>query len=117
MARNFGRLTARQVANAKPPKGQDRIDIRDGGNLILQVVRGKEGSFSRSWLFAYQLVGRRRWMGLGGLHTVSLKEARAKARSLRQMLIDGIDPLDQRKAQRRALIAERAKAATFKPST
>jgi integrase len=114
MARDFGRLTARQVANAKPPKGQDRIDIRDGGNLILQVVRGKEGSFSRSWLFAYQLAGRRRWMGLGGLHTVSLKEARAKARSLRQMLIDGIDPLDQRKAQRRALIAERAKAATFK---
>jgi integrase len=114
MARNFGRLTARQVANAKPPKGEDRIDIRDGGNLILQVVRGKVGSFSRSWLFAYQLVGRRRWMGLGGLHTVSLKEARAKARSLRQMLIDGIDPLDQRQAQRRALIAEREKAATFK---
>jgi integrase len=107
-------LTAREVANAKPPKGRDRVDIPDGGNLCLQVVCGKEGSISRSWLFQYQLAGRRRWMGLGPLHTVSLKEARAKARALRQQLIDGIDPLEQREALRRALVAEREGTAKFK---
>ena len=60
------------------------------------------------------LKGKRHEIGLGALHTVSLAEAREKARALRQMLIDGLDPLTERRKRRQELIAERAKAVTFK---
>ena len=117
MARIVGRLTARQVANAKPPRGKDRVDISDGGNLVLQCTRSNDGHVARSWLFQYQLDGQRRWMGLGALHTISLSEARDKARTLRQQLIEGIDPLKERQKQRQARIAEQARAVTFREVT
>jgi hypothetical protein len=34
-------------------------------------------------------------MGLGPTHTVDLKQARAKAREARVLLLEGIDPLEQ----------------------
>src|SRR5262249_32927529 len=123
--RIVGRLKARQVANAKPPKGKDSIDIPDGGNLYLQLTRNKTDSnhIRRSWTFKYEIggskkeerEGQRHEIGLGALHTVSLAEARDKARALRQMLLDGLDPLVERRNRKQALIAERAKAVTFKP--
>jgi integrase len=114
MARIVGRLKARQVANAKPPKGKDRIDISDGGNLLLQCSRGKEGHIRRSWVFKYEIAGRRHELGLGPTHTVGLAEARDEARTLRQLLLKGIDPLAERRKQQQALMAERAKAVTFR---
>src|ERR1700682_239440 len=39
---------------------------------------------------------RERWLGLGSLETFSLKQARERARAIRQLLADGIDPLDQK---------------------
>jgi Phage integrase central domain/Arm DNA-binding domain len=113
MARIVGRLSSRQVATAKPPRGKDRAVIPDGGNLYLQLVAGKDAT-SRSWVFKYELVGQRHELGLGPLHTVSLAEARAEARELRQQLLKGTDPLIERRKQRQALLAERAKAVTFK---
>jgi integrase len=114
MARIVGRLIGRQVANAKPKRGKDWAVIPDGGNLYLQATRGKEGHISRSWLFKYEIAGRRHEIGLGPLHTISLGEARAKARDLRKQLVDGVDPLMERRKQRQALLAERAKTVTFK---
>ena len=99
-ARIVGRLKARQVANAKPPKGKDRVDIPDGGNLLLQGTRGKDGHIRRSWTFKYEIAGKRHELGLGPTHTVSLAEARDKARALRQMLLDGLDPLVERRKRR-----------------
>jgi len=105
-------LNARKVATAKLPKGKAKHVLPDGGNLYLEITSGAEGP-CRSWLFAYQLHHRRRWMGLGATHTVSLAEARAKARALRQQLIEGIDPLEAKRERTRAAIAAAAKAVTF----
>src|SRR5947209_3875006 len=96
MARTVQRLTPKQVSNAKPRVGDDSVLLADGGNLYLQCTRGKEGDVRRSWLFRYQLDGRRREMGLVALHTVGLAEARERARAVRQQLLDRIDPLDAR---------------------
>ena len=52
-------------------------------------------------------------MGLGPLHTVSLKDARDRAQKARLQLLDGIDPLDARKAARAALALESARSLTF----
>jgi integrase len=113
VARIIGRLTAKQVANSKPPKGRDSILISDGGCLHLQVTSGHAGHVRRSWTFKYQLAFRRREMGLGPFPDVSLAEARAKAHALRAQLREDIDPLEQRQERRRALLTERAKAITF----
>lgn len=56
---------------------------------------------ARNWILRYQLAGRRRDMGLGGLPDVSLAEARELAGDLRKLLRKGVDPLDQALGERR----------------
>jgi integrase len=114
MVRTVKRLTPKRASNAKPRASDDSVLLADGGNLYLQCTRGKEGHIRRSWLFRYELDGRRREMGLGALHTVGLAEARERARGLRQQLLDRIDPLEAREQAERARLAEKARTVTFK---
>jgi len=84
----------------------------DGGNLYLQVtVNGK--NVNRSWVFRFAINGKRREMGLGAVHTISLKDARAKAAELRKLVYEGRDPIAERDAQKAALAAATAKRVTF----
>ncbi|HXE87912.1 MAG TPA: Arm DNA-binding domain-containing protein, partial [Hyphomicrobiaceae bacterium] len=89
----------------------------DGGGLYLQVTRwerdGQEWT-TKAWLFRFMLNGRAREMGLGSLDTFSLKEARLRARAQRQLLADGIDPLERRKHGQTAAKLEAARTITFK---
>jgi hypothetical protein len=55
-------------------------------------------------------------MGLGPLHTVSLAEARKRAADARLKALDGIDPIDDKRAKRARGRLEAAKAITFKES-
>src|SRR5262245_18253726 len=107
MRRRIGRLTTAVVRNAKPKAGTHRLVLADGGNLVPECVRAAEGSINRSWLFRYELDGVRHDMGIGATHTVGLVEARDRARGLRQQLLDGLDPLVERRKHRQALRAER----------
>src|SRR5580693_8021258 len=74
MAR-IGKLSAVEVTRAKGP-----AVLHDGGGLYLRV----SAAGTRSWVFRFQLDGKRRDMGLGPFPDVSLAEARicrASARS------------------------------------
>src|SRR5262249_2824591 len=82
----------------------------DGLGLYLQVAEGG----SKQWLFRFMLKGRARKMGLGPVHTISLEEARDKAHAARKLLLDEIDPIEARQAQRSKTRLEAAKAITFK---
>jgi len=84
----------------------------DGGNLYLQVTVNGE-NVNRSWIFRFAIGGKRREMGLGAAHTVSLKDARAKATDLRKLVYEGRDPIAERDAQKAALVAATAKQVTF----
>jgi integrase len=91
----------------------------DGGGLYLQVTKGTEDAegtqgINRSWIFRYTLNGRTREMGLGPTHTVTLAEARERARQQRHLLLDGIDPIEAKRAARAQAKLEAAKAMTFK---
>jgi integrase len=111
------RLTARQVMTAKPEAGRRAAMLADGGNLYLQATIGKDDTVRRSWVFRYELDGRRHDLGLGPLDTLNLVEAREKARLLRQQLVDGIDPFEakrQAKKERLAKLAAEARAMTFR---
>jgi integrase len=111
--RIVGKLKARQVATAKPPEGKKGIFVADGGNLYVQATIGPAGNVRRSWAFLYERRGKRYSLGLGPIHTISLKRAREKARELREQLIDGIDPLGEKRRKRQLLLAEKSKAITF----
>lgn len=74
----------------------------DGANLYLVV----EPSGAKRWAFIYQFDGRRREMGLGGVTSVSLADAREAATAARSLLAKGIDPILERRVQR-------AKGVTF----
>jgi integrase len=104
MARLIGKLSSIAVTKTKQPGYYG-----DGGGLWLQVSI----SGTKSWIFRFTRQGRQREMGLGPLYTVSLAEAREKAKACRQQLLDGHDPLEVRDAARLAAALEQAKALTF----
>jgi hypothetical protein len=58
--------------------------------------------------------GRARQMGLGPLHTLSLAEARERARTARQILLDGDDPLEIKRKKRDEARAETSERILFK---
>ena len=82
-----GHLTARRVATLRAPG-----KYGDGNNLWYRIRH--DGS--RSWVFRYTLRGRAREMGLGPAPDVSLRKARETASQARQLLRQGIDPIDAR---------------------
>ena len=77
-------LSARKVATA--PAGRHS----DGKGLMLLVKK----SGAKSWVFRYQLNGKRRDMGLGPYPEINLAAAREKVMVLRRQLIEGVDPLN-----------------------
>jgi integrase len=105
MKRHGNKLTAAAVRVATEPGLYG-----DGHGLYLQISTFD----TKSWVFRYMIEGRARKMGLGPLHTVSLAEARKRAADARLKVLDGLDPVDERTAQRAAKRLEAAKAMTFK---
>lgn len=103
MARALGQLSA--VVLPKLPAGTHS----DGGGLYLQVTK----SGARTWVYRFMLAGRAREMGLGPLHTVSLSEARSKARECRKIRLEGADPIEARNAKRAEARLAAATAMTF----
>jgi hypothetical protein len=88
-------------------KRSGRYAVGDGAYLQISA------SGTRAWVFRYQRDGKARHMGLGPCSLVSLAEAREKARTARKALLDGLDPLESRAAQRLKSRLEAAKGMTF----
>ena len=104
MVRAIAKLTALNVKRAT-----ERGYYHDGGGLYLAV----DQAGNRSWIFRYGRQGMRHH-GLGPLHTVTLAEAREKAKACRQLLIEGRDPIEEKRARKAAIAAEAARAITFR---
>ena len=60
------------------------------------------------------MAGRARKMGLGDFELVSLKDARKKRDAAYGLVVDGIDPIEARKARKAEQAVENAKTLTFK---
>src|SRR3954454_6127245 len=89
MARQTKRLSARAVATLTKPGRHS-----DGDGLYLVV----DESGAKRWLFLFRWNGKLKEMGLGGLASVSLADARERADEARRVL----GPVD---VQREAMIA------------
>ena len=72
----------------------------DGQGLWL-IKRTDGGA---QWVLRISLGGKRREMGLGSANDVSLKEARELASEYRKLAKQGIDPINFRLAEKRALL-------------
>ena len=84
--------------------------VGDVTGLGLNVTQ----SGSRSWILRYQVNGKRKDMGLGGYPSVTLAQAKERAREARTKIAQGIDPILEAKSARSRLIAEQSQAVTFK---
>ena len=104
MART-GKLSAVEVAKTRGP-----AVLHDGGGLYLRV----SPTGAKSWVFRFQLNGKRRDMGLGPYPDISLAEARGRAIEHRRLRHDGIDPLAAKAAQRHAQRLYAAKGRIFR---
>src|ERR1700724_1005755 len=93
MAGGKQKLTARGGATTKPGR------YGDGAGLYLVV----SPSGARKWVYRFTFGGKVTETGLGSADTVSLAEARDKARDARKMVEAGENPID---ARRRAASAE-----------
>lgn len=99
--------SARSVAAIK-----DAGYHRCGDGLYLQVSK----SGSKSWVFRFKspVTVKAREMGLGSYIHVSLADARELAHQYKRKVINGLDPLIEKKKHNVALQLEQARAITFK---
>lgn len=101
-----------------PRKGKPRVVLHavgGVGGLYLQCCPPAAGNktFARSWILKTPIGNHRPELGLGPYPEVSLSSAREKARQLKDMIRQGIDPRAHRRAERSQLLREQAKAVTF----
>lgn len=83
-------LRAKEIEHAKPGMHAD------GNGLYLRVQK----SGAKSWIFRFQLNGRRREMGLGIIEDKPVVDVRAEALVLSKLVRQGIDPIEARNARR-----------------
>jgi len=83
-----------------------------GGVAGLQLLVSSSGS--RSWVLRTMVGAKRRDIGLGGFPDIPLAHAREKARSFREKIESGIDPIVERKQAKQEIAAAQAKQLTFK---
>lgn len=77
--------------------------------LHLQVTDGG----ARSWLLRVRVGEKRRELGLGSFPEVTLARARERAAEAKEAIRVGVDPVEERKAARAALIAAQRRGKTF----
>ncbi|WP_197911734.1 tyrosine-type recombinase/integrase [Kineobactrum salinum] len=82
-----------------------------GGVSGLQVVVTPAGA--KCWILRTMVGERRREIGLGGFPEVPLAEARNKARELKDQIRQGVDPMEERKANRTKLAQATARGLSF----
>ena len=71
--------------------------VNDGGGLYLVPFAWEQSHY---WRMDYTHQGRRRTLSLGVWPEIGLEQARAMASEARAQLVSGIDPMEERKAQR-----------------
>jgi integrase len=99
-------LKAKQIEHAIwTPK--NRGMYADGNGLYLRV----QESGSKSWIFRFQLDGKRREMGIGTLADRSAVDARGEAAKLSTLVRSGVDPIVARQREKEARIESAAKVA------
>src|SRR5271167_5115156 len=92
------RLSTAKIQNATAQK--KTVRLFDGRGLYLEIAP----TGSKWWRFKYRFAGKERRISLGVYPDVPLAAAREKREEARRQVAAGIDPGEQRKAAKVALI-------------
>lgn len=95
MGKSTGKHPSNALSAAKVRQTTQPGKYADGNGLYLVV----DPSGAKRWLLRTVVHGKRRDMGLGGVSTVSLAEAREKATHYRKEAREGGDPIASRKKE------------------
>ena len=95
-------LTDTAIRNAKP--GAKPAKMFDERGLFLMVTP----SGGKWWRFRYKFDGKEKLLSLGVYPDIGLKDARERREEARKLLADGIDPGENRKAQKMARVERSA---------
>lgn len=95
-------LTDFKIKSIQPT--QKTSKLFDGGGLFLEVT----SKGSKRWRLKYRFDGLEKLISLGIYPEVSLKEARDRRDTARRLLANGVNPSENRKAQRAALSSSNA---------
>lgn len=109
VAAELGPLDVKRLEHAGG-KGNAMVAVGGVAGLYLQLTP-KGG---KSWLLRATVGAKRRDIGLGGFPTVTLAQAREKAREARAKIEGGVDPVEARKEAKRRLIEAQRRGLTFK---
>lgn len=99
-------LAALTVGRIKSP-GYHAVGVVPG--LYLAVSDGG----ARSWILRTTVGTKRREIGLGPFPAVPLAAAHEEARRLRDLIRQGVDPVEEKQAKKSALIAKQESSVTF----
>jgi integrase len=89
-------MTDTKARNAKPKDKQYKIFDGDGLFLLISPSGGKW------WRFKYRFEGKEKLLSLGTYPEVGLAKARDRREKARRLVADGIDPSQERQAQKAA---------------
>lgn len=94
----FVALTAMEVNRIVCPDGKQQVKKSDGNGLFLLV----KNNGSKLWRLRYRFNSKYQELALGKYPTIPLLEARRLATEARTLLVQGINPADERRTQKRA---------------
>ncbi len=96
------RLTDLSVRQAQ---AQDKdLWLNDGQGLRLFVKLNG----TKAWRFGYRFAGKQKTLAIGTYPDVSLKQARERHQAARALILQGVDPAEQKQADKRQRITEQA---------
>ena len=102
---------------AKELRALDISRLSDPGHYTIGGVVGLylyiTPNGAKSWVLRTMIAGKRRHMGLGAYPSVTIAQAREKARQARDEVVNGNDPIAQRKQTKSLLQAQQATEITF----
>ena len=93
-------LTETAIKNAKPKEKDYRLADEKGLFVLVTTAGGK------LWRLKYRFEGKQKLLALGKWPEITLKEARERRDEARKLLAYGIDPSEERKAEKAAREAE-----------
>jgi integrase len=102
--KTMGKLTDKAVQAAKPKEKQFKLADGDGLTLIVKP------NGTKLWWFRYRFGGKEKTLALGEYPIRTLQKARDQVHEARKLLLDGIDPMQQKNDSRQAKAQEKERA-------
>lgn len=91
-------LTALEIKSINCPNDKKQIKKTDGNGLFILV----KSNNSKLWRFRYKYAGKHQEMALGKYPAISLSQARKMSEEARIQLVQGINPMEERRERKKA---------------